>query len=141
MISEDYLTDVEKVYEGSASKANTGFIGSPYVEKYDYSSQLRASDLISILKTSDWTKIHIDENCIVGWACSYYNLVPTARKEDFIGDETGKHKTIGEIRNPSVFKDYIYPYTGQSKTLNCIITNQGFFFLSLLHTHPIAGEE
>ena len=34
--------------------------------------------------------------------------------EDFIGDDTGKHKTIGEIRHPSVFSQYIYPYTGQS---------------------------
>ena len=68
--------------------------------------------LIDRLKQNEFTRIHIDENCIVGWATAYYKAVPTARKEDFIGDETGKHKTIGEIRNPSVFAEYIYPYTG-----------------------------
>lgn len=112
--SVDYLPDIETVYSGGASKANTGFIGHAYVQKYDYSQQLDASKLITILKTTEWTKIHIDENCIVGWATAYYKEKPTARKEDFIGDDTGKHKTIGEIRNPSIFAPYIYPYTGQS---------------------------
>lgn len=112
--SADYLPDIETVYSGGASKANTGFIGHTYVQKYDYSQQLDASKLITILKTTEWTKIHIDENCIVGWATAYYKEKPTARKEDFIGDDTGKHKTIGEIRNPSIFALYIHPYTGQS---------------------------
>ena len=112
--SNDYLPNIEKIYEGGASKANTGFIGKNYKSKYDYSIQLEATRLISVLKTKEWTKIHIDENCIVGWATAYYKAVPIARKEDFIGDDTGKHKTIGEIRNPSVFSEYIYPYTGQT---------------------------
>ena len=59
-------------------------------------------------------KIHIDENCIVGWATSFYKAVPTARKEDFLGDDAGKHKTIGEIRKPTHFSEYIYPYQGQT---------------------------
>lgn len=112
--SADYLADIEKVYSGGASKANSGFVGRSYKEKYDYSKQLDASKLITVLKTTEWTKIHLDENCIVGWATAYYKAVPTARKEDFIGDDTGKHKTIGEIRNPTEFAEYIYPYTGQS---------------------------
>ena len=112
--SADYLTDIEKVYSGGASKSNSGFVGNAYNQKYDYSKPLDASKLIAVLKSSEWTKIHIDENCIIGWATAYYKTVPTARKEDFIGDDTGKHKTIGEIRNPSVFAPYIYPYTGQS---------------------------
>ena len=112
--SADYLAYIETIYNGGASKANTGFVGGTYDQKYDYSKQMDASKLITILKSAEWTKIHLDENCIVGWATSYYKSVPTARKEDFIGDDTGKHKTIGEIRNPSIFADYIYPYTGQS---------------------------
>ncbi|EIP3426965.1 hypothetical protein LSE82_005903, partial [Salmonella enterica] len=39
---------------------------------------------------------------------------PTARKEDFLGDDTGKHKKTGEIRKPVVFSDYIIPYKGRS---------------------------
>lgn len=111
--SADYLEEIEKVYEGGASKANSGFIGQPYLEKYAYGTdQLAVTKLIDRLKQNEFTRIHIDENCIVGWATAYYKAVPTARKEDFIGDETGKHKTIGEIRSPSVFAEYIYPYTG-----------------------------
>lgn len=41
---------------------------------------------------------------------SFYKAVPTARKEDFIGDDTGKHKTIGEIRKPVHFAKYISIY-------------------------------
>lgn len=113
--SVDYLTDIEKVYAGGASKSNAGFVGQPYLRKYAYeSNSLDSADLITTLKQTQFTKIHMDENCIVGWAAAYYRQVPTARKEDFIGDDTGKHKTIGEIRNPSVFADYIYPYTGET---------------------------
>lgn len=113
--SEDYLTDIEKVYSGAASKSNTGFVGHSYNEKYAYGiDQLSVVHLINRLKEKKYTRIHIDENCVVGWATAFYKAVPTARKEDFIGDDTGKHKTIGEIRNPSVFTEYIYPYTGAS---------------------------
>lgn len=111
--SVDYLKDVERLYDGGASKGNVGFVGGQYGEKFEYGSdQIAASRLIECLRESNYTRIHIDENCIVGWANAYYREVPNARKEDFLGDDTGKHKTIGEIRRPSVFKDYIYPYTG-----------------------------
>ncbi len=111
--SADYLDDIEKVYFGGASKSNAGFAGRGYDEKLAYGAdQLAASRLIQILKETVFARIHIDENCIVGWATAFYRAVPTARKEDFLGDDTGKHKTIGEIRNPTVFADYIYPYEG-----------------------------
>lgn len=113
--SADYLDDIEKVYVGGASKSNAGFVGRAYDEKYAYGQdQLAVTRLIKRLKETEFTRIHIDENCIVGWATAFYKAVPTARKEDFIGDDTGKHKTIGEIRNPSVFAEYIYPYKGTS---------------------------
>lgn len=112
--SADYLSDIEKVYVGGASKDNKSYAAAPYLEKYSYGEEKDASKLIQILKEKSFIKIHLDENCIVGWASAYYHAVPSARKEDFIGDDTGKHKTIGEIREPSVFKDYIYPYTGKT---------------------------
>ncbi|HJF17760.1 MAG TPA: hypothetical protein K8U78_01090 [Aeriscardovia aeriphila] len=113
--SADYLADIEKVYSGGASKSNAGFVGRAYNEKYAYGQdQLAVTCLIKRLKETEFTRIHIDENCIVGWATAFYKAVPTARKEDFIGDDTGKHKTIGEIRDPSVFAEYIYPYKGTS---------------------------
>lgn len=110
--SQDYLSDIEKVYFGGASKSNSGFVGHSYIAKYDYADQVAAANLIRVLKENAYTKINIDENCVVGWATSYYKAVATARKEDFIGDDSGRHKTIGEIRNPSVFKEYIIPYNG-----------------------------
>ena len=113
--SKPYLADIEKPYFGGASKDNSGFIGGKAVETLRYDENpLDAEKLIALLKENNFTKIHIDENCIVGWASAFYRAVPMARKEDFLGDETGAHKTIGEIRNPRVFADYIFPYVGET---------------------------
>lgn len=112
--SAPYLADIEKLYSGGASKDNSGFIGGDAEKVLHYNNPLGVESIVAILKENNFTKIHIDENCIVGWATSFYKSVPTARKEDFLGDDTGKHKTIGEIRKPVHFAQYIYPYTGQT---------------------------
>jgi len=115
--SADYLTYIEQVYIGSASKDNSGFIGGhPFAELYYIENQADENKLISLLRENNFTKIHIDENDIVGWATSYYKQYPNARKSDFIGDLTGKVKIIGEIRKPDKFKDYIFPYEGATNT-------------------------
>lgn len=112
--SASYLADIEKLYAGGASKDNSGFIGGDAEKVLHYDKQFDAESVVELLKENNFTKIHIDENCIVGWASSFYKAVPTARKEDFLGDDTGKHKTIGEIRKPIHFAEYIYPYKGQT---------------------------
>ena len=109
-----YLSDIEKLYSGGASKDNSGFIGGDAETVLHYDRPLDAESIVTLLKECNYTKIHVDENCIVGWATAFYKSVPTARKEDFLGDDTGKHKTIGEIRKPVHFAQYIYPYTGQT---------------------------
>ena len=112
--AEDYLADIEKVYFGGASKNNAGFFGGDAVETINYRDPMGTERLVTLLKQKNFLRIHIDENCIVGWAEHFYRVVPSARKEDFIGDDTGEHKTVGEIRNPSVFKEYLYPYEGET---------------------------
>ena len=113
--SQPYLADIEKLYSGGASRDNCGFIGSPAVRTLYYDQDpLDAEALISLLKERSYTKIHIDENCIVGWARSFYTAMPTARKEDFIGDEKGAHQKVGEIRKPRLFADHILPYKGKT---------------------------
>lgn len=111
--SAEYLTDIEKTYVGAASKELEGFISKPPVATYEYaSSDKEESDMIASLRCDGWTKINIDENCIVGWAMTYYAQNKGARKADFLGDREGKVKIVGEIRNPNVLKDYINPYEG-----------------------------
>lgn len=112
--SADYLTEIEKVYVGGASKKNIGFFANDYIIKLNYAeNEADEFFLIQLLKKNNYTKINIDENCIVGWAEKYYRENPQARKSDFIGDTTGKVKIIGEIREPNKFKDYIYAYDGK----------------------------
>lgn len=112
--SAEYLQYIEEVYIGGASRGIPGFVGGKAEKVLNYDEPMDAAELIEVLKSNEFTKIHIDENCIVGWANHFYRIVPGSRKEDFIGDETGKHKKKGEIRYPVHLADYIYPYTGKS---------------------------
>lgn len=111
--SDDYLSYIEKVYQGAASKDNTGFSSDKPTAIYYYDDDLEEAKMIDVLRSNNFLKINIDENCIVGWANRYYNENPSAKKSDFIGDETGKVKIIGEIRAPKHFKQFINPYVGK----------------------------
>ena len=66
-----------------------------------------------ILKSNNYTKINLDENCIVGWGERFYRENPMAKKSDFIGEEGGKVNIIGEIRKPNKLKKFIEPYEGE----------------------------
>lgn len=112
--SADYRSDIEKVYVGASSKGIEGFKCDSPIEQYDYSNDWQESQMIAVLKTEKYTPINIDENCIVGWAQTYYRLQPEARKADFIGDKSGKVAIIGEIRRPEVLKKFILPYQGDT---------------------------
>ncbi|MEQ9810977.1 hypothetical protein [Streptococcus jiangjianxini] len=115
--SGDYLEDIEKVYFGGASLKNSGFSASNPIEILEYGkSQLDESRMISLLRSKQYTKINIDENCIVGWAERFYRENKGAKKSDFIGDHTGKVKIIGEIRKPEKLKGFINPYIGETNT-------------------------
>lgn len=112
--SSDYLKDIETVYVGAASKGNGSFSAKQYVEQIDYSTMKGQERMIWLLRSKEYIKIHIDENCIVGWANRFYEDNKSATKAEFIGDETGKTRIVGEIRNPTKLRDYIYPYEGKS---------------------------
>ena len=117
--SKNYLKQIEQVYVGSASKSDEDFAGTVTPDKvYHYDEMLDSSDLKKELKLKpekDWyTPVHLDENDIVGWANRYYKELPSATKGDFLGDDSGKVKIVGEIREPKQFKGLIYPY--QEKT-------------------------
>lgn len=144
--SAPYLSDIEEIYSGGASKDNCGFIGKDAEQVLHYDNQLDVEKIVVLLKENNFTKIHIDENYIVGWAMSFYKVVPTARKEDFLGDDTGKHKTIGEIRNPTHFAEYIYPYTGQTNVrLNYLMDKLNDALqkknLGAFYTHQLYAEK
>ena len=113
--SENYLEDIEKIYTLASSKNNSGFMIRGENRKLNFEKNpLEEEKMIKILKENSFTKINIDENCIVGWGQKFYKENPLADKADFLGDETGEVKIIGEIRKPDKFKEYINPYKGKS---------------------------
>lgn len=113
--SENYLEDIEKIYTLASSKNNSGFMIRGENIKLDFEKKpLEEEKMIKILRENNFTKINIDENCIVGWGQRFYRENPLADKSDFLGDETGETKIIGEIRRPDKFKEYINPYKGKS---------------------------
>lgn len=114
-----FLVDIEKEYVGAASKNNSGFIGSDPEETFNYDDMLESSNLKKLLKNKKtieemYVPINIDESCIVGWAERFYRENPTAKKGDFLGDDEGKVKITGEIREPRHFKGLINPYEEQT---------------------------
>ena len=112
--TKDFLQDIEKVYVGPASLGNETFDdkNGPFSTFY-YSKLEDKEKMIIEMRKDGFTRINIDENCIVGWASTYYSLRPKADKASFIGDKTGKVNIIGEIRKPDVLKQYILPYNGK----------------------------
>lgn len=119
--AQNFYEEIHKVYSGGASVANEGF-DSKGVQprKLEYSNSTDMDELKRVLKQTEYVKIRIDENCIVGWAERYYRENPTASKADFLGDD-GEFSHEGEIRNPVKFKDFIVPYEGE--------TNEKFKYL------------
>lgn len=144
--SADYLKQIETIYSGAASRGNERFVAGDCLQKLDYSNPANEERLIELLRTEQYTKIHIDENCIVGWANEFYRQYPHATKADFIGDQTGETKIIGEIRNPTKFRDYIYPYKGKSNEkfrylmdrLNDVLHKKN---LGAFYTHPLYAKK
>ena len=111
--SKDYLLFIEKIYNFGASKEKSGFQGGKPISTFNLENQLDQEELIVVLKSKNYTKINLDENCIVGWGERFYRENPLAKKADFIGEENGKVKIIGEIRKPNKLKQFIKPYTGE----------------------------
>ena len=111
--SQDYLPFIEKVYTLGASKENNGFQGSAPITTFDLNEEIERENFIKILKSNNYTKINLDENCIVGWGERFYRENPMAKKSDFIGEERGKVNIIGEIRKPNKLKKFIEPYEGE----------------------------
>lgn len=112
--SIDYFDKIHEVYFGAASKNNDDFFATTNPIKFDYSSQEGAYELLEKLKEVNYMSIDLDENCIVGWAERYYSENPKATKGDFLGDDDSTSKTLGEIREPRVFKGLINPYKKKS---------------------------
>lgn len=119
--AQDFYEEIHIVYCGSTSLNNDGFNAKGIApKKIDYADSLGADELKQILRSDEYVKIRIDENCIVGWAERYYRENPKASKGSFIGDD-GEYSCEGEIRRPVVFKRFIVPYEGE--------TNEKFKYL------------
>jgi hypothetical protein len=103
--SGDYFEEIHQIYYGGASKNNDGFTIKKQPKEFNYSNMVDADKILKLLKENYFTKIKIDEDCIVGWAEKFYQENPTAKKSDYLDDKDG-----GEIRKPIKFKDYILPF-------------------------------
>lgn len=103
--SGDYFDEIHQIYYGGASKNNDGFTIKKQPKEFNYSKMVDADKILKLLEEKYFTKIKIDEDCIVGWAEKFYRENPTAKKSDYLDDKDG-----GEIRKPIKFKDYILPF-------------------------------
>jgi hypothetical protein len=101
--SSDFLTDIEKIYAGAASKNNVNFSTKISPERIDYSNISGLQRIIEILNKEHFTKINIDVFDVVGWAYHYYAANPKASKSQL----------FEELRSPRLLKNYIYSWKGK----------------------------
>lgn len=109
--SGDFLTDIEKIYAGAASRNNADFNTKIKSEKINYSSLRGLNRLTEVLENENYTKIHIDVFDVVGWANRFYRENPAA----------SKIKLFKELRTPNHFVSYIYPWVGNEKDFKYIM--------------------
>ena len=124
--SNDFLEYIEKLYIGASSTNNQNFTTPIEPETIVYSGDIGKARLIAVLREDNYTKININEDCILGWARKYYTENPTAKKGDFLGTEDHNlFPNDGEIRNPSTFRNFINPYIAKDNEngLYCILLN------------------
>lgn len=118
--AKPYLKAIETVYDGSASKGDSGkFVAGDPVAVWKYGeSDVDEASMVQLMKDAykrdcndnqDWLAVHIDSDDIIGWATTYYRENKGARKADFLGDDS----ITGEIRDPRKLKGRILPYTGK----------------------------
>ena len=117
--AKPYLSTIEQVYTGSASKGTHGKLvaGKPIAKWQFGKNQLDEASMIKLMKDAyqrdlddnqEWCPVHIDSDDIIGWATTYYQENKGARKANFLGDDS----ITGEIRDPRKLKGRILPYHG-----------------------------
>ena len=109
--SGDFITEIEKIYAGAASKNNADFSTKIRPEKIDYSNISGLQRIIEILNKEHFTKINIDVFDVVGWANRF----------DRENLSASKIKLFKELRVPKYFSDYIYPWKGDEKDFKYIM--------------------
>ena len=112
--SAPYLADIEKLYFGGASRITADLLAEMLSGCCIMKSNLMLKVLLPcskkivlpkyiLMKTASSVGLHLFLQ-----GCSH------SAQRGLLGDDTGKHKTIGEIRKPVHFAQYIYPYEGQT---------------------------
>jgi hypothetical protein len=100
--SVDFLSDIQKTYIGAASKNNNTFNTPIKPKEINTSNRAGRQEIYDIVDDEKYTKITIDENCVIGWAERFYSENPKATKSDM----------FDELRNPKCFKNFIHKWKG-----------------------------
>lgn len=109
--SNDFLDKIEIGYTGPASKNNKNLSNNIKPEVINFSKRDGYNRINEIINDKSFIKIHIDDNCVIGWAERYYNENPKGTKKDF----------FEELRTPKHFKEFIYAWTGQETDFQYIM--------------------
>src|SRR3989338_10170770 len=109
--SGDFLTEIENIYAGAASKNNADFSTKIKPEKIYYGEVSGRQRILETLKIEYFTKINIDVFDVVGWSKRFYLENPSASKIEL----------FKELRTPKHLAAYIYPWTGDEKDFKYIM--------------------
>lgn len=110
----EYIEDVPSYASLSASKGIKGFSTNikPQRIKYNLDNGKNMQELLKVLSSSpEYTKVHIDEHNVIGWASTYYKKFTNNSREQF----------FKEIRNPGYLSPYCYPWNGKEEDFSAIM--------------------
>jgi len=109
--SECFINEIEQIYIGAASRNNEKFDTKIQPDTVKYNNLLGLQRLIEIFQCENFTKIHIDVFCVVGWAERFYRENPKATKIQM----------FDELRNPQHFVNLIFAWEGDEQDFKYIM--------------------
>lgn len=131
--SSDFIEQIERIYVGAASRGNDVFFS--FIKPIKINFGAGPSEIQKLLEIIDfqnpqYTKVNIDEFCVVGWADTFYKEKSDATKIDL----------FNELKNPVVLKDYIYAWSGIEDdfkyVMDCLNDPQNRKELGAFYTPP-----
>ncbi|MDR0823636.1 MAG: hypothetical protein LBN74_00955 [Prevotella sp.] len=109
--SQYFLSEIEQIYIGASSKDNDKFDTTIKPEKIEFSNINGLQRVLQILDTDNFTKIHIDVFCVIGWAERFYSEKPKATKINL----------FDELRQPKHFENLIFAWQGDEQDFKYIM--------------------
>lgn len=120
--------NIHTIYNGQASKNNEKFFENINPDKIYELEKDNSRELFrkTVIENNIFHKINISEDCVVSWALRFYKEKNNSNLENLSITEKNNLKNLflnedGELRKPTLFKDFINPYSDKIEKFKFIM--------------------